>query len=170
MIRQCKICNTDFEPCSPQSRVSTCIQHRGMQTSNSRVRNGVLQRKCAKCLRWESKESFPNKVSKEWSGKSSWCKRCFSKGCYGYQQQRGLKRRAQILKEAGNRCMSCGYNKNSAALTFHHRDNQTKRFALDTRSCSNRSMEKLKIEVAKCDILCHNCHMELHYPSHAMGH
>lgn len=124
----------------------------------------MLQRKCSKCLRWENYVDFPNKQDKEWRGKHTWCKRCVSTDTYRYQAERGAKRRVKLIMDAGGKCAICGYSKNHTALTFHHRDPLSKSFSLDTRGCSNRKWEKLIAEAKKCDLLCHNCHMEVHYP------
>lgn len=47
-----------------------------------------------------------------------------------YQQQklRGLKRKYEIVQMRGGKCERCGYNKNLAALDFHHRNPDTKKF------------------------------------------
>ena len=61
-------------------------------------------------------------------------------------------------------CERCGYNKNPNALQFHHRDPGTKRFgisSLDTMVRNGVSLETLQAEIAKCDILCANCHAEV---------
>lgn len=58
----------------------------------------------------------------------------------------------------------CGYNKNIAALEFHHINPEEKEFEIDIRHFSNTSLEKLKKEVNKCILLCANCHRELHNP------
>jgi len=59
-----------------------------------------------------------------------------------------------------NKCCRCGYNKNIKALEFHHRDPNTKKFAI---SCANRyTIEEVQSEMYKCDILCANCHREVH--------
>ncbi len=62
--------------------------------------------------------------------------------------------------------MRCGYRKNLAALTWHHREPEQKAFELDARSFSNRRMTTLRAEIAKCDLLCANCHAEAHWPQH----
>ena len=62
------------------------------------------------------------------------------------------------------KCEFCGYDKNTAALCFHHKDPSQKKFKLDISAFSNHTMEDLQIEYDKCMQLCHNCHMELHYP------
>lgn len=64
----------------------------------------------------------------------------------------------------GGKCQECGYNKNIAALEFHHINPDEKEFQLDMRHLSNTSIEKLRIEAAKCKLLCANCHRELHNP------
>jgi hypothetical protein len=58
--------------------------------------------------------------------------------------------------------MRCGYNKNLAALTFHHTGE--KNHKLDARNLSNRSIERVMKEFANCMLLCQNCHMEVHNP------
>ncbi len=83
---------------------------------------------------------------------------------YQTQQKRGLKRKLDLLKAKGGKCEICSYEKNHAALCFHHLDETTKEFQLTLRECSNHSLEKLLKEAEKCQLLCHNCHMEVHYP------
>jgi hypothetical protein len=59
----------------------------------------------------------------------------------------------------------CGYNKNHAALCFHHIEPTLKSFQIDLRRCSNSSWDNLSKEVSKCQLLCLNCHAELHNPN-----
>jgi hypothetical protein len=59
----------------------------------------------------------------------------------------------------------CGYEKNLAAFSFHHIDPSRKQFALDMRALSNRTMDAVMAEVAKCSLVCANCHAELHHPN-----
>lgn len=83
---------------------------------------------------------------------------------YVLQQNRGLTRRIELLKFIGGQCEVCGYNKNIAALAFHHKDPANKTSELTIRECSNNAFETLKLEACKCRLLCHNCHMEHHHP------
>jgi hypothetical protein len=76
----------------------------------------------------------------------------------------GLQRKIKLINEFGKGCIKCGYNKNYRSLTFHHRDPVTKNYTLDMNICQCKSIEDLRLEAAKCDILCSNCHMETHYP------
>lgn len=59
-------------------------------------------------------------------------------------------------------CARCGEN-HPACIDFHHRDPAQKiRDVAEMASCSY-SKEKILAEVAKCDILCSNCHRKLHW-------
>jgi len=95
------------------------------------------------------------------------CKNDFNNQIYqSYlaQQKRGHDRKRKLLKLKGGRCQQCGYDKNSAALEFHHSNPQTKLFQLDLRSLSNRKWEVIEAEAKKCILLCSNCHAEHHHP------
>lgn len=96
---------------------------------------------------------------------STKCKNNFyQNNCYDKQQVRGNERKKVLIELSGGGCASCGYNKNTAALSFHHIDPKTKSFGLDLRHLSNRCMSAIMEEFAKCTLLCVNCHFELHHP------
>lgn len=61
------------------------------------------------------------------------------------------------------------YDKNIAALEFHHINPDEKEFQLDMRHLSNTSLERLQNEVNKCQLLCANCHREVHNPELEVG-
>lgn len=84
---------------------------------------------------------------------------------YEAQKNRALNRKILFVISKGGRCETCGYNKNLAALVFHHIDPNLKKFKLDARSLSNRTEKSLMEEIDKCQLLCSNCHMELHHPT-----
>lgn len=83
---------------------------------------------------------------------------------YHSQTLRAYRRKVLLIESLNGGCKICGYNKNIAALEFHHRDPSQKEDKLDLRILSNRSMEFIMNEVSKCDLLCSNCHRELHNP------
>lgn len=83
---------------------------------------------------------------------------------YEAQKSRGLTKKLELVKIAGGRCSICGYDKNLAALAFHHLDSAEKDFKLDMRSLSNRGLSVILAELDKCILVCHNCHSELHNP------
>ena len=104
-----------------------------------------LQRKycCRKC-----KNDFNNQVFQS----------------YLAQQKRGRERKRMLLKLKGGACELCGYNKNSAAMEFHHINPENKLFQLDLRSLSNRKWNDVEAEARKCILLCSNCHAVYHHP------
>lgn len=60
----------------------------------------------------------------------------------------------EIKVKAG--CVECGYNLHPAALDFDHLDPDTKLFTIATGM--SRSWQSLMDEMAKCEIVCANCH------------
>ena len=84
---------------------------------------------------------------------------------YPRQRDRGITRKLAAIKDAGGGCVRCGYSSNMAALVFHHRDPSTKVFGLTQRALSNMKEARLAVEIEKCDLLCQNCHHELHNPN-----
>lgn len=59
------------------------------------------------------------------------------------------------------KCSKCPEN-HIACLQFHHRDSSQKEFTIST-AIRRYSLEKIIEEIAKCDVLCANCHFKLHY-------
>jgi hypothetical protein len=61
-------------------------------------------------------------------------------------------------KEAG--CMDCG-NSDYRVLEFHHRPDERKSYV--DMGMRHKSVELIMSEIAKCDLLCANCHLIRHY-------
>ena len=89
------------------------------------------------------------------------CKNSFHQR-YPAQRLRGVRRKLELVKMLGGKCSKCGYDKNLSALSFHHIADKT--YKMETRNISNRSRERVLAEFAKCQLLCLNCHAELHNP------
>lgn len=83
---------------------------------------------------------------------------------YDKQQKRAWSRKLELINLMGGCCSRCGYNKNIAALEFHHINPEEKSFQLDARHLSNTSMNKILEESHKCILVCSNCHREIHNP------
>jgi len=54
-------------------------------------------------------------------------------------------------------CEHCGYREDARALQFDHIDPATKSFTIG--SSSHLAWERVVAEIAKCRVLCANCHM-----------
>lgn len=57
---------------------------------------------------------------------------------------------------------SCGED-HPACLEFHHRDQSKKTMMVSTMVADGWSIERIKKEIALCDVLCSNCHRKYHY-------
>lgn len=71
------------------------------------------------------------------------------------------KRKLQAIEYMGGKCSKCGYNKCPSALCFHHKNQLDKEIDIGTYS-GIIPWNILKVELDKCDMLCKNCHFELH--------
>lgn len=80
-------------------------------------------------------------------------------------KQRNIDRRlengAYIESVKSSGCKICGYNKCKDALDFHHLDGEAKDRAV-SRAKKDFCLETLKKEIAKCIVVCANCHREIH--------
>jgi len=98
---------------------------------------------CCKCGT-ESTEDF-------WPSMTWTCKKCHAK----YRQ--GLRKAkrdwmAQYKLDAG--CADCGYNEHPHALDFDHVEEKE----FNVSQGQDKSYKILKEEIAKCDVVCANCH------------
>jgi transposase len=84
------------------------------------------------------------------------CKRCRAERVA--QHRRGLKQ--TLVDEAGGVCAICGYDRYLGALHFHHLDRAEKRIEINCAGAT-LSLAALRIEAAKCVLLCSNCHAEV---------
>lgn len=74
--------------------------------------------------------------------------------------RRELKEKA--VKYLGSKCTECGYNKCIAALEFHHRDPNEKDYSIGKANANKLEWWELVEELDKCDLVCSNCHREIH--------
>lgn len=85
--------------------------------------------------------------------------------CLGCDNHRSVERfrssKAKAVKFKGGKCEKCGYDKCMGALQFHHPDPKTKDPNFHKMKCW--SFDKVEKELEKCQLLCANCHAELHW-------
>lgn len=77
--------------------------------------------------------------------------------------KRGHDLKRKYVEQKGGKCEKCGYCKCLAALHFHHRDPKEKSFSLSVVEIRSRETSLVEQEVAKCDLICANCHAEEHF-------
>ena len=71
-----------------------------------------------------------------------------------------MRTKLAAIEHLGGKCEKCGYDKHPAAMEFHHKTDIDKEFTI--ASVANRKWEIVKKEIAKCQLLCSNCHRILH--------
>lgn len=117
---------------------------------------------CLSCKEEKSLDKFYSNGYQP-NGKKKYKPTC--KACQDISDTKNFILKIETILMESNRlyeCEMCGYDKNTAALCFHHLDPSEKEFGLN--SCKTFSIERLRLEIEKCVVLCHNCHMEEHYP------
>lgn len=128
--------------CSPFGQHNTRVLHQERYCTG---RQGELTecRNCGRRYLYERKKG--HKVTE--------CNSCQS-------NRHGKNTKIRAIEYKGGKCQRCGYSKCSRALGFHHRDPQQKEFSIGSRG--NKSWETIRAELDKCDLLCANCHAEVH--------
>ena len=109
---------------------------------------------CCTCGETDSKK-FHNKGAGRLS--LTKCKACHN--AYTIARFRENKRLA--VKYKGGRCVVCGYDKCLGSLHFHHREPSKK--DPNWHNMKSWKFERIKKELDKCDLICANCHGEIHW-------
>jgi hypothetical protein len=80
------------------------------------------------------------------------------------KNRRHLEKIGRWLNEykKGLSCSRCSES-HPATLQFHHRDPKDKEFSIGTYRHGRFSRERLLKEIAKCDVICANCHAKEHW-------
>ena len=86
------------------------------------------------------------------------CKKCVVEAV----QRRRWEIKKKAVEYKGGKCCKCGYNKCIDALEFHHIDPTQKDFGIGNKGYT-RSWKRVKEELDKCDLVCSNCHKEIHF-------
>lgn len=85
------------------------------------------------------------------------------KKCHSNRSVKRLRRNKELaVQYKGGKCTKCDYSKCLGALDFHHRDPKKK--DPSWKLMKAWKFERIIKEIDKCDLLCSNCHRELHYP------
>lgn len=168
-----------FAEC-PQCHNEFKLLHKGHKTFCSQSCSGKFNQNCKRVKSWEYVDKAkPKKASVR---KSRSCEKCGAdtkkrKLCLLCKEEKELNRsksRYQTRKRAihtiksilihlsGGSCCSCGYKDHQSSLVFHHRDPKEKLFTLDVSTIMKKDIEAVLQEHSKCDLMCHNCHADLH--------
>jgi hypothetical protein len=86
-----------------------------------------------------------------------WCKDCYAKT--KKLRKRALKKEIEDYKKQ-QQCKNCGMS-DYRCLDFHH--TRDKEFSIGIAVSAGIALDKIFEEIAKCDVLCANCHRIVHY-------
>lgn len=142
--------------------------------------------KCSRCTRKNlTEKDFYKRKSRE-RGFDYFCKKCAKKRTDKYTKENPEKRKStvqnwkkkqprekfrayerkiidkliQIIKEAKSvPCMDCGVGYPSYVMDFDHRD-PTEKIACVSELIKKKSERIIRNEIAKCDVVCSNCHRQ----------
>ena len=78
------------------------------------------------------------------------------------RQRRARAKTRIFVNSMKTKCSKCPKN-HPACLHFHHRDPAIKVMKIQQAVTNKMPRDKLLEEIAKCDVLCANCHAKLHY-------
>jgi len=137
-----------------------------------------MRKICSKCKKEKPLSEFNLNNTKK-DGHQGCCVLCQKEyGRSHYQKdsdrykERARKRTKEIRKfrdgyKEDKYCIICGYNKCITALEFHHpgkkKDNISKLMG------GGYSLARIKEELKRCDIVCANCHREIHWVAGEIG-
>lgn len=149
--------------CKGQSTVRHWLQKYNLKTKNKSFTQGYKYSK-----RVSKDNQFCCNCNVKLNDNNAGCRR--TKNIYFYlckecHRIKSLETRINFKKKAikykGNHCQKCGYDKNIAALEFHHSNPQEKE--INPAKLYSKPWEYAKSELNKCTLLCANCHREEHY-------
>lgn len=123
-------------------------------------------KKCSRCEQTKPLDDFNNRAKSK-DGKQSWCRECQrEKGKdrdnkagsrkYITQQERLNKNRQWLFDYLQTHpCVDCGES-DPIVLEFDHQDDKVESVSIMVQR--GFGLEKIKAEIAKCEVRCANCH------------
>lgn len=158
-MRDCRKCGAKFKTCG---------------IIDGKMKNFGSRKYCLICSPFakHNTSKLEKQMAVDGDGKSK-CKKCsrtfFYKRNAGHGRtecnscrahKRSVKMKQKAVDYKGGKCERCGYSKYIGAMSFHHIDPFEKDFQIGGNH--NRAWGKLVLELDKCQLLCMNCHAEVH--------
>ena len=134
--------------------------------------NGTRLCKTCNTIRGINEYSIKNREKGTYQSWCKYCQRVRSKAHYEANKKayrsRNLRRMAEVVSFVdifkNQPCADCGVKYPSKVMDLHHLDGEEKEEAISIMS-RKTTLPKIKRELAKCIVLCSNCHrIRTHYP------
>jgi hypothetical protein len=91
-------------------------------------------------------------LNREWKRRNKW------------KDKRKIFLREHINRAKTKPCVDCGKQYNPWVMQFDHRPEELKKFCIaEVMSRKMYTIEEVNSEIAKCDVVCANCHAERTY-------
>lgn len=116
--------------------------------------NGHKTPSCKTCQRARYKKEYHTEQMKKWRAKNK------EHAHKTWTALRQAKKAWLDEYKSNHPCVKCGES-DSVCLDFHHINPKDKELTLSV-AVSRASLERIQKEIAKCEILCANCHRKLH--------
>ena len=113
---------------------------------------------CTKCGKEKPIEEFG------WRNKAKGTRRADCKECHSNYVKTQYHKRKDFIRDLKSQCScaKCGETR-GYVLDYHHINPEEKDGTIARLVSNNANEEKIKQEIAKCVVLCANCHREFHY-------
>lgn len=132
---------------------------------------GLVMKTCTRCQEDKDLAEFSRKATAP-DGMDPNCRACKAElnaayrashaykdtRSYSDRKERYTSGKARLWELKSNPCTDCGGTFHPAAMQFDHLPGSEKLFHLTTSSFASRSMDAVLAEVAKCELVCANCH------------
>lgn len=123
---------------------------------------------CSRCKIPKTLDEF-NFRNREKGTRHGYCRECGktltrshyqrNKSQYLEKNLRSFHKRREFVRQMKNRpCEDCGISYPYYVMDFDHREDEIKEFGLN--EITQKAINSLKREIAKCDVVCANCHRE----------
>ena len=130
-------------------------------------------KKCARCGKRKRMSAFGTRKQKGRTYIRSYCKPCRADYIREYRTDpkkmakhkradaRRRQRLVELIRSKKNKpCSDCGGSFNHWQMDFHHRSDEEKLFDLGSVRRDGYGEENVLAEIAKCDLVCANCHRD----------
>jgi hypothetical protein len=138
-----------------QGSIRYWVRKHDLDTNKERSKFRLTQDNaiCTQCKITKPMTEF---YKKNKTNANSFCKDCF----LAYIKVRWHDKKKEAIEFMGGKCIDCKGVFHPAVYQFHHLDPKTKEFSWGKGRLKN--FEKIKKELAKCVLLCANCHVIRH--------
>jgi hypothetical protein len=129
----------------------------------------ATMKQCPKCQRTLPASEFGVRTNGKLQHWCRACHRCYQREYYErrkdyylqLQDERVARNRRRIREAKDVPCSDCGRRYPHYVMDFDHRQGEKKCFNLSIAAGQTRlSWAKMQAEIAKCDVVCANCHRE----------